>query len=108
MPSSVVIFTITQKELQDARRNRWYLIYVLVFAGLSLALAWLVIGVGVTWAATRALASRLDPMLFEVDPGDPRLWLTAVALLSAATLAAAWLPARRATRVDPIRALRES
>ena len=38
----------------------------------------LAIGVGVTWAATRALASRLDPMLFEVDPGDPRLWLTAV------------------------------
>ncbi len=35
------IFTITQKELQDARRNRWYLIYVLVFTGLALALAWL-------------------------------------------------------------------
>jgi Cu-processing system permease protein len=35
------IITITLKELQDARRNRWYLIYVLVFTGLSLALAWL-------------------------------------------------------------------
>lgn len=35
------IITITLKELQDARRNQWYLIYVLVFAGLSLALAWL-------------------------------------------------------------------
>jgi Cu-processing system permease protein len=35
------VITITQKELQDARRNRWYLIYVIVFAGLSLALAWL-------------------------------------------------------------------
>ncbi len=35
------ILTITQKELQDARRNRWYLIYVLVFTALSLALAWL-------------------------------------------------------------------
>lgn len=35
------VLTITQKELQDARRNRWYLIYVIVFAGLSLALAWL-------------------------------------------------------------------
>ena len=35
------IFTIAQKELQDARRNRWYLIYVLVFTALSLALAWL-------------------------------------------------------------------
>ena len=35
------VITITQKELQDARRNRWYLIYVIVFAGLSLAMAWL-------------------------------------------------------------------
>ena len=41
MPDFKNIFTITQKELQDARRNRWYLIYVLVFTGLSLALAWL-------------------------------------------------------------------
>jgi Cu-processing system permease protein len=35
------VITITLKELQDARRNRWYLIYVLVFTGLSLSLAWL-------------------------------------------------------------------
>lgn len=35
------VITISRKELQDARRNRWYLIYVVVFAGLSLALAWL-------------------------------------------------------------------
>ena len=35
------IITISLKELQDARRNRWYLIYVLVFTGLSLALAWM-------------------------------------------------------------------
>jgi Cu-processing system permease protein len=41
MPDFKNILTITQKELQDARRNRWYLIYVVVFAVLSLALAWL-------------------------------------------------------------------
>ncbi len=41
MPDFKNILTITQKELQDARRNHWYLIYVLVFTGLSLALAWL-------------------------------------------------------------------
>lgn len=35
------VITISLKELQDARRNRWYLIYVLVFTGLSLALAWM-------------------------------------------------------------------
>ncbi len=41
------IFTITQKELRDARRNRWFLLYALAFAGLSLALAWMTLsGVG--------------------------------------------------------------
>lgn len=41
------IFIITQKELRDARRNRWFLLYALAFAGLSLALAWMTLsGVG--------------------------------------------------------------
>ncbi|MCA9973037.1 MAG: ABC transporter permease subunit [Anaerolineales bacterium] len=35
------ILTIAQKELRDARRNRWFLLYALAFAGLSLALGWL-------------------------------------------------------------------
>ncbi len=35
------VFILTQKELRDARRNRWFLLYALAFAGLSLALAWL-------------------------------------------------------------------
>lgn len=34
------ILTLTQKELRDARRNRWFLLYAVAFAGLSLALAW--------------------------------------------------------------------
>ncbi len=35
------IWTLVQKELYDARRNRWYLLFAVAFAGLSLALAWL-------------------------------------------------------------------
>jgi len=35
------IFILTQKELYDARRNRWFLLYAIAFAGLSLSLAWL-------------------------------------------------------------------
>jgi Cu-processing system permease protein len=34
------VFVLIQKELRDARRNRWFLLYALAFAGLSLALAW--------------------------------------------------------------------
>lgn len=41
------IFTLTQKELRDARRNRWFVLYTMAFAGLALALAWLALsGVG--------------------------------------------------------------
>lgn len=35
------VFILAQKELHDARRNRWFMLYALAFAGLSLALAWM-------------------------------------------------------------------
>lgn len=35
------VLILAQKELRDARRNRWFVLYALAFAGLSLALAWL-------------------------------------------------------------------
>ena len=35
------ILVLTQKELRDARRNRWFLLYAIAFAGLSMALAWI-------------------------------------------------------------------
>jgi ABC-type antimicrobial peptide transport system permease subunit len=53
-------------------------------------------------AATRAMRT----MLFDVAPGDPvTLGLVAVAVTAVASLAS-WLPARRATRIDPVAALR--
>lgn len=35
------IFLITRKEILDARRNRWFLLYTIIFTGLSLALSWI-------------------------------------------------------------------
>jgi Cu-processing system permease protein len=35
------IFLITRKEILDARRNRWFILYMIIFAGLSLGLSWL-------------------------------------------------------------------
>jgi len=41
------IYTLSQKELRDARRNRWFILFTIAFAGLALALAWFALsGVG--------------------------------------------------------------
>jgi putative ABC transport system permease protein len=75
---------------------------LVVRSGLVLA----VVGVGVgavgAWGAARVLGS----LLYEVAPTDLGTFVLAAALLLAVAGVAAWLPARRATRVDPIVALR--
>ena len=54
------------------------------------------------------LAARaLRQLLFGVEPLDPVSFVAAAALLAVVALSAAWLPARRAASVDPVRALRE-
>jgi ABC-type antimicrobial peptide transport system permease subunit len=62
----------------------------------------LTIGLATAWAASRIVRSQL----YGVEPGDPLSHLIAVIVLAAAGVLAAWIPARRASRVDPIRALR--
>jgi predicted permease len=70
--------------------------------GLRLAAAGGAIGLAVALAGTRVLSH----LLFEVDPLDPGVMLGAVTVLGAAAALACYLPARRATRVDPIAVLR--
>jgi putative ABC transport system permease protein len=70
--------------------------------GLTPALVGVVLGVLGALAATRLAAS----MLYGVTPRDPLTFIGIVALLVLVALGAAYLPARRATRVDPINALR--
>lgn len=62
----------------------------------------LAIGLVGALAATRLLNS----LLFGVGASDPITFIAIVLLVSAVAFVAAWLPARRATRVDPIIALR--
>ncbi len=58
-------------------------------------------------AVGAALASRfLRNLLFQVSPTDPALYGAVVALVLAVALVAAYLPARRAARIDPLLALR--
>jgi putative ABC transport system permease protein len=71
--------------------------------GLRLTTLGVVIGLAGAFGLSRMLAS----LLYGVSPTDPLTFAgTALGLLSVATLAT-WIPARRASRVDPVEALKE-
>ena len=71
--------------------------------GLWLVLAGVVVGVPAAIAGTTWMESRL----FGVRPTDPATLAGAALLLAALAALAGWLPARRASRIDPMAALRE-
>ncbi|UCD24193.1 MAG: ABC transporter permease [Gemmatimonadota bacterium] len=75
---------------------------MVVRQGALLALVGVAIGVGIALGVTRGLAE----FLFGVSPFDPITYSAAAVTLLLAGLVAAYFPARRATRVDPIEALR--
>ena len=64
------------------------------------------VGIGIGLAAALGLTRLLESLLFNVSPADPLTFGVIVALLASVALAACWIPARRATRVDPLIALR--
>jgi putative ABC transport system permease protein len=70
--------------------------------GMGLALVGLVIGM----AGALALARLLESMLYEIEPTDPLTLALTTALFLLVALVAIWIPARRATRIDPMEALR--
>jgi predicted permease len=70
------------------------------------SLVLLAIGISLGIGATLAAGHYLQTMLFGLKPSDPQTLVEAVFVIVAVTLLAAWFPARRATRVDPMVALR--
>lgn len=69
----------------------------------SLAMAGLGVGIGLLGAL--ALTRTLESMLFEISPVDPLTLGSVAILLLLLSLAATWIPARRAMRIDPVEAL---
>ena len=57
-------------------------------------------------AGALALTRYLQELLFAIKPWDPRIMAAAMGILVSVALAAAWIPARRATRLDPAQTLR--
>ena len=70
------------------------------------AMGSVVAGVVVGLAAAAAATRLLQSMLFEVQPADPLTLAAALALVAGVTWLAGFLPARRATRIDPLAAIR--
>jgi len=85
--------------LGAARRD---VITLIVGRGMTLALSGAAIGLATAFGAARLMKS----LLFSVSPWDPLTFVTVPLLLIVVALIACYLPARRATRVDPLVALR--
>ena len=104
---SVMSYTVTQRipeigiriAMGATPRN---VIGMVVGQGMALAAAGVAVGAAASLAATRMVSS----MLYGVNAADPLTFGLAGLFLGAVALLAAWLPAFRATRIDPISALR--
>jgi ABC-type antimicrobial peptide transport system permease subunit len=82
----------------DASRVR----NMVVFQGMSLSLVGVVIGIASAFGVSRVLAT----LLFGVTTRDPIVFASVPVVLTLVALAAVWIPARRASLVDPLVALR--
>ena len=83
--------------------QRGDVVRLVVRQGMVLAIAGVAIGLPVSFALTRLISS----LLFEVTPRDPITFAAVTTLLIGVAAVACYLPARRATRIEPIVALRQ-
>ncbi|MCX6630226.1 MAG: ABC transporter permease [Candidatus Solibacter sp.] len=104
---SVMSYTVSQRigeigiRMAMGARPR-NVIAMVVGQGMGLALAGMAVGTVAAFFTTRLVAS----MLFRVDAADPATFVVAGLFLGVVALIATWLPAFRATRIDPMSALR--
>jgi len=82
--------------------ERSAIIWLVVRQGVTLALVGVVAGLAASIAATRLL----NTMLYRISATDPLTFATAPLLFVAVAIVASYVPARRATRVDPMHSLR--
>ncbi len=104
---SVLSFVVTKRTHEIGVRmalgaQRRDVLRLILRAGGGLVIPGLIIGVFTSLGAARLLRSQL----FEITTVDPVSFVGVVALLSAVAVAACYIPARRATKVDPMVALR--
>jgi macrolide transport system ATP-binding/permease protein len=104
----VMSYTVSQRTRELGLRmalgaNASNLMRLVMSRGLALTAAGIVMGLAVALGTTRLMGN----LLYQVSPRDPRAFASALAVMTIASLAACFLPAWRATRTDPVRALRD-
>ena len=75
---------------------------MIIWQSLALTLVGILVGSAAALGVTRVLRN----LLYEVSPVDPVAFVVVTVLLALVTVAASYFPARRATRIDPLLALR--
>ena len=82
--------------------NRGAVLRMVLAQGLQLTLAGIIVGLGASLCVSRAIRG----LLYGIGASDPATFAFAILTMTGVTLFACWIPARRATKVDPILALR--
>jgi putative ABC transport system permease protein len=103
----VLAYSVVQRTQEIGIRmalgaERGQVLALVMRRGITLA----AIGISVGLISAFAGARYLQSMLFGIEPRDPATFVTVAAVFAIVAMAAAYLPARRATRVDPMVALR--
>jgi predicted permease len=104
----VIAYTVGQRAHEIGIRmalgaQRRDVLVMVLRQGLILAVIGLAVGTGIALTLSRVLQQQL----FEVRAADPATFIAIAAVLLATALAASWIPALRATQVDPVGAFRE-
>jgi ABC-type antimicrobial peptide transport system permease subunit len=103
----VTAYDVTQRTREIGIRmalgaRREAVLALILRQGLAMTLAGTAFGLAGAYAATRGIRA----LLYEVAPTDPATFLTVAAVLAAVATAASLVPAKRATRIHPLVAIR--
>jgi putative ABC transport system permease protein len=103
----VITYSVNQRQFEMGIRmalgaTRSRVVNQVLREGLWTGVTGAAIGLVFAWAATRLLRATL----VEVKPGDPLTLLVVTLVLLSVAMLASWIPARRASAVDPVRTIR--